>query len=89
MSDLAAVISVDGPGWFLEAHTPGPAGLTNYYAPLPVFFEGWKYTPRDEIVEYEWDFGDLSPKFYGFNAAHIYETPGTYTVTLKVTRHPR
>ena len=86
MSDLAAVISVDGPSWYLEAHTPGPAGLTNYYAPLPVFFEGWKSTPRDEIVEYEWDFGDLSPKFYGFNAAHIYETPGTYTVTLKVTR---
>lgn len=38
-------------------------------------------------ARYEWDFGDPnSPhnKLVGFNAAHNYANPGTYTVTLKV-----
>jgi PKD repeat protein len=61
------------------------ADLTRYYVPLPVFFQGWQSEPRDSIVEYEWDFGDGSPKFYGFNAGHVYEEVGTYTVTLTVT----
>lgn len=37
---------------------------------------------------FEWDFGDANGrhnKLRGFNAAHIYENPGTYTVRLKVT----
>jgi PKD repeat protein len=39
-------------------------------------------------ARYEWDFGDPSSKYNkltGFNAAHIYDKPGTYTITLKVT----
>mgnify|MGYP006306854529 CR=1 FL=1 len=59
--------------------------ITDFFAPLPVFFEGWRSSPRDEIVQWEWDFGDGSPKFYGFNAAHVYEEPGTYQARLKVT----
>jgi len=55
------------------------------YAPLAVFLEGWKSTPREEIAEYLWDFGDGSEPFQGFNAAHVYEQPGLYTVTLTVT----
>lgn len=38
-------------------------------------------------ARYEWDFGDPgSPynRLVGFNAAHVYERPGTYTVTLRV-----
>jgi hypothetical protein len=37
---------------------------------------------------YEWDFGDKGSAYnlvQGFNAAHLYEQPGTYTITLKVT----
>jgi hypothetical protein len=37
---------------------------------------------------YEWNFGDSSGKYNtlrGFNAAHVYEKPGKYVVTLKVT----
>jgi len=84
-SALSAVIEVNAPSW-LETRAPYPAALTRYYAPHPVFFEGWKSEPREEIASYDWDFGDGSAHFSGFNAAHVYETPGTYTVTLKVTR---
>jgi hypothetical protein len=37
---------------------------------------------------YEWNFGDNGSAYntvQGFNAAHLYEQPGTYTITLKVT----
>jgi PKD repeat protein len=39
-------------------------------------------------AKFEWDFGDPTAKYNkltGFNAAHIYDKPGTYTVTLTVT----
>src|SRR5213079_2248728 len=39
-------------------------------------------------ARYEWNFGDSSGKYntlVGFNAAHVYDTPGSYTVTLKIT----
>ena len=58
---------------------------TGYYSPLPVFFEGWESTPRDEIAEWKWDFGDGSPEFVGFNAAHIYDNDGIYTARLTIT----
>ncbi len=82
---LTSVIEVNGPTWLTADRSPGPAGLTAYYAPHAVFFEGWKSEPRSEIVEYIWDFGDGSEPFSGFNAAHVYEQPGNYTATLTVT----
>lgn len=33
-------------------------------------------------VTFTWDFGDGSPTVNGNNVTHIYETPGSYTVTL-------
>ncbi len=40
-------------------------------------------------AKYEWDFGDADGTKYntmvGFNAAHAYTKPGTYTITLKLT----
>jgi len=39
-------------------------------------------------AKFEWDFGDAGAKhntLSGFNAAHMYDKAGTYTVTLKVT----
>lgn len=65
--------------------------LTKGYAPFPVFFQGWNSTPRDEIVRWRWDFGpgtenDSGGRYAeGFNAAHVFETPGAYNVTLTVT----
>jgi hypothetical protein len=39
-------------------------------------------------AKFEWDFGDPNRRYNrldGFNAAHVYEKAGVYTVTLKVT----
>lgn len=39
-------------------------------------------------AKFEWDFGDTGGKYNklkGFNAAHIYDRPGNYTLTLRVT----
>ncbi|HEX8521002.1 MAG TPA: PKD domain-containing protein [Tepidisphaeraceae bacterium] len=36
----------------------------------------------------EWDFGDANSKYNklsGFNAAHVYERPGNYTIAMKLT----
>jgi len=38
-------------------------------------------------ARFEWDFGDAAGEYNnlaGFNAAHVYDNPGTYTITLKV-----
>jgi hypothetical protein len=42
----------------------------------------------DLTAKYQWDFGDVGSKYnqlVGFNAAHVYDTPGDYTITLTVT----
>lgn len=39
-------------------------------------------------ARYEWNFGDSGSKYNtlsGFNAAHVYSKPGSYTITLRVT----
>ncbi|MDY7107243.1 MAG: PKD domain-containing protein [Planctomycetota bacterium] len=39
-------------------------------------------------AHYEWDFGDAGSAYnelVGFNAAHVYDEPGQYTVTLCIT----
>ena len=37
------------------------------------------------ITSWQWDFDDGSPLFSGQNTTHVYNVPGTYTVTLIVT----
>ena len=84
---LTAVAEVSEDPYYTQNRSNfyGNTSLTNFYAPLPVFFEGWKSTPREQITSYLWDFGDGSPPMSGFNAAHVYETPGNYTATLTIT----
>ncbi len=66
-------------------------------APLSVFFdtEGTSASTTEQPIHelhYSWDFGagtesDTSSggrHFVGFNSAHVFETPGTYDVTLSV-----
>jgi PKD repeat protein len=53
-------------------------------APLEVLFDaGISSDPDGSIVEYTWSFGD-GGSGAGMNAAHVYTTPGSYTVTLTV-----
>ena len=87
-TSLEAVIEVNEADWVIALRQQGYfAGVTKTrsYAPFAIFLEGWQSTPREDIVEYLWDFGDGSEPFLGFNAAHVYETPGDYTITLTVT----
>ena len=48
----------------------------------------------NDLVEYTWDFGpgsegDVGGRYFsGFNAAHVYETPGQYDVMLTVREEP-
>ena len=83
---LTAVPEINNSAWF-TANLFKFNGLTavNGYAPFAIFCEGFASTPRAEIVDYEWDFGDSSPVVHGFNAAHVYTTADTFTVTLTVT----
>lgn len=57
------------------------------YAPMGVFFEGWKSTPHAKAATYTWTPGDgrTTPMIGGFNFFHVYETPGVYTATLTIT----
>ncbi len=36
-----------------------------------------------------WDFGDGTPEVHGFEPAHIYAQPGTYTIKLHITDYER
>jgi len=39
-------------------------------------------------AQFEWNFGDAGGKYnnlMGYNAAHVYDSAGTYTITLKIT----
>ncbi len=93
-ASVQAIISFDEPSWLNSTNGQSaiyPAvSLTRGYAPLPVFFQGFKSFPREEIIDYVWNFGDgnayeKNPNtFHGLNAAHVYETPGRYTATLTV-----
>ena len=71
------------PGGSLDAVITPPS-RTSGMVPLAILFKGYESTPRETIAKYTWDFGDGSSPFVGFNAAHVYEKPGTYTVTLQV-----
>jgi PKD repeat protein len=90
-----AVITVDEPAYYATSDyftiiDNLELSLIRGYAPFPVFFQGWESSPREELIRYEWDFGpgtevdELGRTFNGFNAAHVFETPGTYNVTLRV-----
>lgn len=99
-SPLQPQIVVDQPVWFSNQNATVASRAVNEsprgYAPYAVFFQGWQSEPRNEIVEYSWNFGDNNSYFNqtersgnpndltGFNSAHVFEKPGVYNVTLTV-----
>jgi PKD repeat protein len=44
-----------------------------------------KAAPGRRIVEFEWNFGDGSDIQRGETASHVYDQPGNYVITLRVT----
>lgn len=55
-------------------------------APFQVSFNGKQSTDSDNnIVDYEWDFGDDSAPGAGDSTSHVFKNEGTYSVTLSVT----
>jgi PKD repeat protein len=60
-------------------------------APCPLHVNGLTILPAAGTpltAHYDWDFGDPQSKYNhlnGFNAAHIYDQPGRFTVKLTVT----
>jgi PKD repeat protein len=53
--------------------------------PYSVFFDASNTTDSDQnIVDYEWDFGDGSAVYYGKTINHLFLQEGTFTVRLTV-----
>ncbi|HQY87567.1 MAG TPA: PKD domain-containing protein [Tepidisphaeraceae bacterium] len=78
-----------GQGQAPVARITTPAG-TNVMAGMTIHVDALTSTlnaGNPTTARYEWDFGEPgSPynKLVGFNAAHNYKNPGSYTVTLRV-----
>lgn len=95
-----ATIVVDVPVWYTSNRCNPNTSVcyfpelgmseTTGYAPFPVLFQGGSSTPKENIVKWSWNFGagtESDPHgrtIEGMNAAHVFETPGTYQVTLAV-----
>ncbi|MDP8255342.1 MAG: PKD domain-containing protein [Candidatus Alcyoniella australis] len=88
-SNAGGTASVSKPG-FIVVNCPKPEANFEAYdthgpAPLEVQFYDDSWTMIGcEIYEYEWDFGDGETS-YEMNPSYIYEDPGLYSVSLKIT----
>jgi PKD repeat protein len=80
----------------LAAAAPAAASeaqpTANFTVPSPVvagapatFTSTSEPTPQHEITASEWSFGDATPGASGATVEHTFASPGTMTVTLKVT----
>lgn len=77
---------------FFDAVDTSPSGTAS-----PFTWRSNVFQPSDyEATQYTWDFGDPSSGTWaqtgksknsatGYTAAHVYESPGTYTVSLGIT----
>jgi PKD repeat protein len=87
----------NGTGWFIEV--PDSEGRLGGWTSLAldsndiphIGYRDWTglrlkhATLIDDIISYEWDFGDSSPQDSGVKPTHVYQAPGIYNVTLTVT----
>src|SRR5437016_4661888 len=65
------------------------AGQSVHVNALPTRSGGTSFGSGEAISSrFQWNFGDPGGdynKLPGFNAAHVYDTPGTYNLRLKIT----
>ncbi len=54
-------------------------------APLPVLFEAFGTDVDGQVVKYEWDFDDGTPRVTGRLVEHVFLDAGTYNVEVLVT----
>jgi hypothetical protein len=80
-----------GPGGSAGELARMATGATSGAAPFAVHVHALQSTlPAGDVLSarFQWDFGDPDGAFdrlEGFNAAHVYDQPGTYELTLTVT----
>ncbi len=53
--------------------------------PFTTTFTDLSTAPLGSITSWEWDFDDGSPVSISQNPQHLYNTPGNYNITLKIT----
>jgi len=60
-----------------------PEGIL-YGEEIKFYNTAYKYPGEEDLVTYEWDFGDGTPKETTAEVMHVFASPGNYTVTLTV-----
>jgi PKD repeat protein len=79
-----------------SSDSSAPRAVLEMLAPVPVVGIGINVRATSSSVgtgspitaNYQWDFGDPGSQYNqlpGFNASHVYDNPGTYTIKLTVT----
>ncbi|MEW5756792.1 MAG: PKD domain-containing protein [Pseudomonadota bacterium] len=67
-------------------NTPPVPAISGPASGMPgssLYFNGIRSTDDGKIVSYEWDFGD-GTQGKGQSVTHIYQNPGTYSVSLEI-----
>ena len=87
---VALAMAACGGGGGHAKNTPPIASFTatpsSGVSPQPVALDASASTDREgPIAAYSWDFGDGSGTATGVTTNHVYQSPGTFTVTLTVT----
>ncbi|MGA1841632.1 MAG: PKD domain-containing protein [bacterium] len=73
---------IDEPNRIPTADAGGPY---TGHALAEITFDGsGSYDPDDDPLTYTWNFGDSTPPETGVTVTHIYETEGTYNVSLTI-----
>jgi hypothetical protein len=96
----AGTLSTGSTSWITYSASPAtgtaPRAIMQILAPAPTVDIAINTRALNSLLGYgspidanfQWNFGDPTAEFNtlpGFNATHIYTTPGTYTITLTVT----
>jgi PKD repeat protein len=91
-AEITKIISIGAPEGSPKAKISTQPGLAEEQiildgvVPFSVVFDASNTTDSDDnIVDYEWNFGDGSDNGYGDTISHLFTSEGTYTVTLTVT----